>query len=355
MSNTKELASQNVTERINAVETANAEQCKQEDMKIEEKLPKGAVEIENAATSASEEQTIAGTPVEVEGCGCPEEAPKTWKAVINGEEQEVIIAFSDFNMELPKKKEDLFKLVEKENLLPVMYNLTLPEIFWKENYTLKDCEGNVIENGTPNVYVLCPEPETSCRIFYDEVLKDVTVHTFGSVQEWAKAVGTTNQLSLSFNKVKEVGVAAVAVGDEAAKEIFAFAKKNKVNNTIAEIYLDTRLTPQTVSKMMLGHKPKMALSLGRTPEEAQKLYEQCRLTFGEGETKKRYVGRAVSSILKQEKYSLELVLDALKTIPASDVTHAKLMECGAKEACIIGVLISWMIEIQRQGTAKAAA
>jgi hypothetical protein len=48
-------------------------------------------------------------------------------------------------------------------------------------------------------------------------------------------------------------------------------------------------------------------------------------------------------------------MEALRTIPASDVTHAKLMDCGAKEACIIGVLISWMIEIQRQKNEKAAA
>jgi hypothetical protein len=91
--------------------------------------------------------------------------------------------------------------------------------------------------------------------------------------------------------------------------------------------------------MMLGHKSKMGLALGRTPEEAQELYDQCRLTFGEGETKKRYVGRALNSILKQEKFDFNLVMEALRTIPASDVTHAKLMDCGAKEACIIGVLI----------------
>lgn len=304
-----------------------------------------AVEIDNAVTTASVEQIKNETM----------EKSRTWRATINGEVRDIIIAFTDYNMELPKKKQDLFKLVDKENLLPVMYNLASPDVFWREDYILTDCEGYEIEKDTPNVYVLCPEPETNCRIFFDEVLEDVSIHKFESVQEWAKAVGTTNQLSLSFNKVKEVGVAAVAVGDEAAKEIFAFAKKNKVNNTIAEIFLDTRLTPQTVSKMMLGHKPKMELTLGRTPEMAQELYDQCCLTFGEGETKKRYVGRAISSILKQEKYSFDLVMEALKTIPASDVAYAKLMDCGAKEACIMGTLITWMIGLQRHDSVGMAA
>ena len=284
-----------------------------------------------------------------------EETKRTWKVTINDEVQDIIVAFTDYNMELPKKKHDLFKLVDEKNLLPVMYNLASPDIFWKESYILTDCEGYEIEKGTPNVYVLCPEPETNCRIFFDEVLEDVSIHNFESVQDWAKAVGTTNQLSLSFNKVKEVGVASVAVGDKAAKEIFSFAIKNKVNNTIAEIFLDTRLTPQTVSKMMLGHKPKMELTLGRTPEQAQELYDQCCLTFGEGETKKRYVGRAVSSILKQEKYCFDLVMEALRTIPASDVAYAKLMDCGAKEACIMGTLITWMIGLQRHDSVGMAA
>lgn len=292
------------------------------------------------------------TTTEVEDCGCAdnENTPvrKTWKAVINGESQDIIIAFTDYNMEIPKKKHELFKLIDKENLLPVKYNLAIPDIFWKESYKLTDCEDNVIEPGTPNVYVLCPEAGTNCRIMFDEVLEDVAIHEFESVKDWAIKVGTTHQLTLAMNKVKEVGIAGLATGEKAAKEVFAFSKENKVNTSISEIFLDTRLKPQAVSKMMLGIKPKMELAIGRTPEEAQMIFDQCRLTFGDGEVKKRYVGRAVNSILKQEKFSLELVMEALRTIPASDVAYAKLMDCGTKEACIAGVLISWMIDMQRK-------
>lgn len=358
----EKLASQNA-ETPKETTKVNKDNLKDEIMKEEEKAVNSATTDESDTNikiqedSANKEQPI--TSIEEEDGNYSKEETiqtgRTWKAIINGEEQNIIIAFTDYNMELPKKKEDLFKLVNKDNLLPVMYNLADPNIFWKENCTLKDCDGKVIIKGTPNVYVLCPEPETNCRIFFDEELVEVSIHTFDSVQEWAKAVGTTNQLSLSFNKVKEVGIAAEATGEKAAKEVFAFAKKNKVNNTIAEIFLDTRLTPQAVSKMMLGHKPKMELTLGRTPEEAQEIYDKCCLTFGEGETKKRYVGRAVSSILKQEKFSYELVMEALRTIPASDIAYAKLMDCGTKEACIVGTLISWMIDMQRQQSEKKAA
>lgn len=307
------------------------------------------------ASLGEDEPTEEKVTTEVEDCECEENTPRrrTWKAVINGKPQEIIIAFTDYNMEIPKKKHELFKLIDKDNLLSVKYNLALPDIFWKEGYKLTDCDDNTIEQGTPNVYVLCPEADTNCRIMYDEVLEDVVVHNFKDVKDWAIKVGTTHQLTLVMNKVKEVGIAALATGEKAAKEVFAFAKENKVNTSISEIFLDTRLKPQVVSKMMLGIKPKMELAIGRTPEEAQMIYDQCRLTFGEGEVKKRYVGRAVNSILKQEKFSLELVMEALRTIPASDVAYAKLMDCGTKEACIAGVLISWMIDMQR--TKKQAA
>lgn len=309
------------------------------------------------ASLGEDEPTEEKATTEVEDCECTDDetAPKrrTWEAVINGKLQEIIIAFTDYNMEIPKKKHELFKLVDKDNLLPVKYNLALPDIFWEEDYKLTDCDGNTIEQGTPNVYVLCPEAETNCRIMFEEVLEDVVVHNFKDVKDWAVKVGTTHQLTLTMNKVKEVGIAALATGEKAAKEVFAFAKGNKVNTSISEIFLDTRLKPQVVSKMMLGIKPKMELAIGRTPEEAQMIYDQCRLTFGEGEVKKRYVGRAVNSILKQEKFSLEIVMEALRTIPANDVAYAKLMDCGTKEACIAGVLISWMIDMQR--TKKQAA
>ena len=265
-------------------------------------------DFENSSESLGQnEPSEEKTTTEVEDCGCDdnENTPvrKTWKAVINGESQDIIIAFTDYNMEIPKKKHELFKLVDKENLLPVKYNLALPDIFWKEGYPLTDCNGISIEQDTPNVYVLCSEAGTNCRIMFDEVLEDVAIHEFESVKDWAVKVGTTHQLTLAMNKVKEVGIAGLATGEKAAKEVFDFSKENGVNTSISEIFLDTRLKPQSVSKMMLGIKPKMELAIGRTPEEAQLIFDQCRLTFGDGEVKKRYVGRAVNSILKHTAYA----------------------------------------------------
>ena len=106
--------------------------------------------------------------------------------------------------------------------------------------------------------------------------------------------------------------------------------------------------------MMMGHKPKVEIALGRTWEDAQRLLSGIGKTFGEAERAKRYVIRAINSLLDDEDYDLDTVLEALKTIPAEKVTYAKLKKCGDKETCIVKVLTSWIIKMQRD-TLKTAA
>ena len=111
----------------------------------------------------------------------------------------------------------------------------------------------------------------------------------------------------------------------------------------------------TLKLMMRGIKAKPTLALGRTKEQAQMLYDESCKSLGEGESKKRYVPRALNIILKKEKFSFDMVIEALRTIPSSEVTMAKLADCGEKEACIAGALISWILTLQRQKETKTAA
>jgi hypothetical protein len=111
----------------------------------------------------------------------------------------------------------------------------------------------------------------------------------------------------------------------------------------------------TLKLMMRGVKAKPTLALGRTKEQAQMLYDESCKSLGEGESKKRYVPRALNIILKKEKFSFDMVIEALRTIPSSEVTMAKLADCGEKEACIAGALISWILTLQRQKETKTAA
>jgi hypothetical protein len=304
----------------------------------------------DAATNlASEEQIIVGTPTEVEDCGCDEDSdrlPITKKAIINGQEQEIVIAFTACNVTVSNKKADLSKYADEVNLLPVKYNFAKAELFWKEKVELKDLNEEVIEEGTPNVYVLCPEPGTNCRIYSDDVLTDVEVHDFKSVQDWATKVGTTNVFCQGFDKVKEVAVAALATGDEAAKQVARFALEFGVSKSAAEDYLLARLTPKNISLMMMGHKPKVEISLGRTWDDAVRLLHGISNTFGENNRGKCFTIRSINAVLDGDDFDLEAVLKALQTVPAQKMVYSGLKKCGEKENCIVKALTSWIVKMQ---------
>ena len=99
---------------------------------------------------------------------------------------------------------------------------------------------------------------TYWRFGFDTILKNVQVHTFESVEEYAQVTGTTDLFSRSRNTVEKVGIAALATGDDTYKAVYELCRKTgmpgssrKVKGTLhwvscnhclkAEVRLDDRL------------------------------------------------------------------------------------------------------------------
>lgn len=336
-------------EQVNKVATSNAN------------------ESENAAKVASVElkedknMKESGTIMNMEDKGIKhmgyemEIESTTVKAQINGTLETIIVAHTEYGMRHNKKMDKMLTTVNKEKLLTPRYHFCKPEIFWKEGYNLFDNKGEVITEGTENVYVICDTPETSERIYIDDSLKDVEIHDFESVADYAQHIGETALISRIPSKVEEMGIAAMATGDAAVKEAHEFAIENGITYTQSLSYLAGEMKAATLKLMMRGIKAKPTLTLGRTKEQAQQLYDESCKSLGEGEAKKRYVPRALNIILKKEQFSFDIVIEALQTIPSSDVTMAKLADCGDKEACIAGTLMSWILMLQRQKENNKAA
>ena len=221
--------------------------------------------------------------------------------------------------------------------------------------SLYDRNGNEISPETQNVFVVCDTADTYWRIFKDDVLKNVQIHDFKSIKEYAQTVGNTMLLSRGLNNVERVGYAALATGDEAYKTAFRFARKNNMNISNALTYLDIRMKSSETQLMTLGIEPKTTPVLGRTEADAQRLFEQTKKTFGEKEAKQRYAVRAVNTLISYQKYGFELMMEALQTIPADEIANAKLMGCGAKESCITTVLTEWLNTLQPQKENNKAA
>lgn len=339
---TKVVATSNATELVNATEVASIEQSNTNIMEKKEISENG-----NAANAASNELKSWGKDMGIK--------PTTVKARIDGEVQTIIVAHTEYGMRHDKKMDKMLTTANRDKLLTPRYHFCKPDIFWKEGYNLFDNNGELIEQGTANVLTHCETPETSERIYIDDFLEDVEIHDFESVADYAQHIGETVLISRMPSKVEEMGIAALATGDEAVKKAYEFAIENGITYTQSLGFLAGEMKAATLKLMMRGVKAKPTLALGRTKEQAQMLYDESCKSLGEGESKKRYVPRALNIILKKEKFSFDMVIEALRTIPSSEVTMAKLADCGEKEACIAGALISWILTLQRQKETKTAA
>ncbi len=352
MAQNVQVATSNAAVIDNATEVASVEQTNEYDVMVQEKNL--TVESTNAAPAASNEPINTAE----QDCGCTDSIDKLpiyVHAIVDGKEEVIIPAFTDYSMEQPKKKGELLKLADENKRLDVMFHFADPTVFYKEGYTLFDRNGEAIAKGTPNVYVVCDTADSYWRIFLDKVLTNVQLHTFESVQEYAQTIGNTMLLSRGLNNVEKIGYAALATGNEAYKAVYEFSKKNNVPMNTAQLYLDLRLQPTTTTLMTLGKEPKNVLTLGRTAETAQELFEQVSMTFTKGGAKKRYAIRVINSLLKNKKYDYETLMEGLKTIPANEVAIAELQGCADKELCITETLTAWLIDIQRNKMLQQAA
>ena len=267
-------------------------------------------------------------------------------AIIEGNKKTIIPAYTNYSMEKPKNKKKLMESVDKSSMLDVIFHFATPGVFWDNGMTLFNSNGEAIDKDTADVFVFCDTADTYWRVFFDEELSNVVIHDFKSVEDYAKAIGNTTILSRGLNNIEKVGVAALATGDEAYKEVFEFAKSNSMPVSTAQSYLDIQLKPMTTYIMMLGKNPKNVPTLGRSIDEAQTLFEQIKLTFTPGGAKKRYAIRVVNNLLKDKKYSMDEVMECLQTIPSSDIVSTELSKCGDRELCIMGTLLGWLTNMK---------
>lgn len=268
---------------------------------------------------------------------------RTVKAQINGEVKDIILARHKYSMEgLKASQQKQLELIDKSKMLGVIFHLATAEVFYEAGIELRDLDNNEIPAGTQNVFVPVETADTFYRFTIDDVLENVEVHTFTSVQEFAEVTGTTTLFSRGLSSKEKMGVAALATNDEVCNAIYDLATEANMPASTAQLYLDVQVKGVTISMMATGYKPKDMSGLGRTYEEAKELFERVSTVFGVNEAKKRYAIRAINYLQKSEGISLEKIHNAMETIPANEVAKAKLMACGEKETCISTVLILWI-------------
>lgn len=336
MKNAEKVATQNAKETGNATVVASIE-LQNKNVMQNENLE--SVKALNDAAS-----------VESSDC-CPKEKT-TVIAIIDGIKQEVKLARTIYSMDMLKKsQEKLLEEIDKSKLLDEIFHFATPEIFRKAEIPLYDCEGEEIPQDEENVLVPIETGVTYWRFTFDDVLKHVQVHTFESVEEYAQVTGTTDLFTRSRSTVEKIGIAALATKDATYQAVYELARKTGMPGSSAYAYLGVQLKGSTTIEMSIGIRRNDVPIPSRTLEEALELHKQICLTFTPADARKRYTIRAINSVMKTGDYSLETIMQALRTIPAESVTRARLMDCGIKEACIANVLIKYIIEMQQKRAA----
>lgn len=274
---------------------------------------------------------------------------KTVKAKIDGELKDIILGYSEYNMERPKDKADLISQLDKGKMLDVIFHLADAKIFWDEGIELKDGNGNIIPKNTPNVSVPCDTSDSFWRYEVDEVLQHVEIHQFKSLQEYGQAIGNTTLYSRKPNNVELLGFAAIASKNPTYNSIYNFAKKYEIPMNTAMLFYGIKLKQSQTMQLVLGMEVKDIPAIKRTKKQAEDLIETTEVVFGKKETGKRYVINSINTVIN--KYDFDTVIAALEQIPASTITAYKLSECHEKEGCLIAELILFIEEMNKRKAA----
>lgn len=270
-------------------------------------------------------------------------------AIINGNKQEILLGLSPYNMERPKDKADLLSSVNPANILSVKYHLSTPRAFWDNGIDLVDAEGNSIPKDTPNVFVPCDTADTYWRYDIEEILQDVEIHDFATLQEYGKAIGNTTLYSRKLNNVEALGIASIASQNETYNAIHVFAKKYSIPMNTAMNYFGVRLKQSQTMQLAMGLNVNEVPSLKRTIENAETLIEMVEAVFGNKEKGKRYAVNSINAVIN--KYDFDTVIEALEKIPASTITTFKLSECHEKESCLVAELVIFIEELKARKAA----
>ncbi len=191
------------------------------------------------------------------------------QVTITKRQSEIIIATSDYSMSVAKTNIELGKgLIANDKFEKVPLYVTNADLFYDADITLKDLNGNIVEKGTPNVYVPVDSAngywqwatyhEYNLNAIVKEekqlVIENVQVKRFDSLQEFAQYRGVNNVLSRGFNGLEKAGNAALATQHEFYTKVFQKAVELKANISVVTKYYNFGKTikPKVWNSAVLG-------------------------------------------------------------------------------------------------------
>lgn len=249
--------------------------------------------------------------------------------LINGEQKEVISAFTKFSI----KRKDLSKSkilenIDKGKILPAIFAFTSTKPFRDENVALFDYNGvEIPQELDEQVLVYLDDPKT-INLFelLEEPLQSVLVKC-KSVAEAYSYVATTCAIAQLPTKAEWIGIGAVTTKENVLSQILQFAKERRMNGTAAQAYFGLSCRVASLQKAAITMVTPFEDFKFRTLEEATRLFQATEKAFGARcAVQTRYI-KALNTSIKIN--TLDEVIEALNAI--DEVTKQTIIDARCED------------------------
>lgn len=277
-----------------------------------------------------------------------QEAPK-WYSVttikLNGEEQEIIPAFTDFSIKRKNfEKDKVYESIDKSKLLPTKFCFCSAEPFYAENVPLYDYDGRKIESfsdNAPAVMVYLDKAD-NVNLFglIDEPLQ-VEIVECDSVSDAYRRVATTAYLSQCPSKDEWIGYAGIVTGDELLLNIRKFGMMYCMSGTAVQGYFGMSTTVSLLQSKALAMSSSSFKKEYRTYAQAEQLMKATVEAFGAKAAKQTRYIKAINYCILQ--YGFDTVCDVLNSIEATEKLQIEAANCEDKISCIQQLIIERVV------------
>ena len=273
-----------------------------------------------------------------------EEAPKRYfvtTILINGEELEIIPAFTDYSIRRKcLEKNKTYESIDKSKLLPTVVCFCDAKPFHAENVPLYDYAGSKIENlpdNAPTVMVYLDKAD-NVNLFglTDEPLSAELVEC-DSVADAYHRVATTAYLSQCPSKDEWIGYAGIVTGDELLLNIRKFGIMYCMSGTAVQGYFGISTTVSLLQSKALAMSSSLFTGKYRSYQQAEQLMKATVQAFGVKAAKQTRYIKAINYCILQ--YGFDTVCEVLNNIGATEMLQIEAAKCEDKIGCIQQLII----------------
>ena len=280
-----------------------------------------------------------------------EEAPKWYFATtikLNGKEQEIIPAFTDYSIKRKDfEKDKVCEFIDKSKFLPTVVCFTEAKPFYAENVPLYDYDGRKIEalpDNAPAVMVYLDKADNVNLLgLTDEPLQAELVEC-DSVADAYRRVATTAYFSQCPSKDEWIGYAGIVTGDELLLNIRSFGEKYSMSGTAVQGYFGISTTVSLLQSKALAASSSPYNGKHRSYEEAERLMKATVQAFGVKAAKQTRYIKAINYCISQ--YDFETVCKVLDDISATEKLQVEAAKCEDRISCIQQLIMEHVVAMR---------